>query len=95
MRKYGFVTLSMLVLSVSIYSGNGQVWAKDPQIVLAAEEAGKAPRAVLKTKFGEMEIVFFPELAPKHVKSFLLPGPLTMYLGRIDTRSGYYFKSLD
>jgi len=71
MRKYGFVTLSMLVLSVSIYSGNGQVWAKDPQIVLAAEEAGKAPRAVLKTKFGEMEIVFFPELAPKHVKSFL------------------------
>ncbi len=71
MRKYGFVTLSMLVLSVFIYSGNGQVWAKDPQIVLAADGAGKAPRAVLKTKFGEMEIVFFPELAPKHVESFL------------------------
>ncbi len=71
MRKYGFVTLSMLVLSVFIYGGNGQVWAKDPQIVLVAEGSGKAPRAVLKTKFGEMEIVFFPELAPKHVKSFL------------------------
>ena len=74
MWKYGFVirvTLSMLVLSVFIYSGNGQVWAKDPQIVLAADGAGKAPRAVLKTKFGEMEIVFFPELAPKHVESFL------------------------
>ena len=71
MRKYGFVTLAMLVLSVFIYSGNGQVWGKDPQIVLAAEGTGKAPRAVLKTKFGEMEIVFFPELAPKHVESFL------------------------
>jgi len=71
MRKYRFVILSMLVLSVFIYSGNGQVWAKDPQIVLAADGAGKAPRAVLKTKFGEMEIVFFPELAPKHVESFL------------------------
>ncbi len=71
MRKYGFVTLSMLVLSVFIYSGNGQVWAKDPQVVLIAEGAGKAPRVVLKTKFGEMEIVFFPELAPKHVESFL------------------------
>jgi len=71
MRKYGFVTLSMLVLSAFIYSGNGQVWAKDPQVVLIAEGAGKAPRVVLKTKFGEMEIVFFPELAPKHVESFL------------------------
>ncbi|MFB3070537.1 MAG: peptidylprolyl isomerase [Nitrospirales bacterium] len=71
MRKYRFVILSMLVLSVFIYSGNGQVWAKDPQIVLVADGAGKAPRAVLKTKFGEMEIVFFPELAPKHVESFL------------------------
>jgi len=71
MRKYGFVTLAMLVLSVFIYSGNGQVWAKDPQIFLAAEGTGKAPRAVLKTKFGEMEIVFFPELAPEHVESFL------------------------
>ena len=71
MRKYGFVTLSMLVLSVFMYSGNGQVWAKDPQVVLIAEGAGKAPRVVLKTKCGEMEIVFFPELAPKHVESFL------------------------
>ncbi len=71
MRKYRVVILSMLVLSVFMYSGNGQVWAKDPQIVLAADGAGKAPRAVLKTKFGEMEIVFFPELAPKHVESFL------------------------
>ncbi|MDH5427918.1 MAG: peptidylprolyl isomerase [Nitrospirota bacterium] len=26
---------------------------------------------MLKTKFGEMEIVLFPDLAPKHVESFL------------------------
>jgi len=31
----------------------------------------KAPRAILKTKFGEMEIVLFPDLAPKHVESFV------------------------
>lgn len=71
MRKYGFVTLVMVVLSVLIYSGHGQVWAKDFQVILVADGAGKAPRVVLKTKFGEMEIVFFPELAPKHVESFL------------------------
>jgi len=33
--------------------------------------SSKAPHAILKTKFGEMEIVFFPELAPKHVESFV------------------------
>jgi len=31
----------------------------------------EAPHVLLKTKFGEMEIVLFPELAPKHVESFL------------------------
>lgn len=74
MRKYSMVirvTLSMLLFGVFLYSGSGQVWAKDPKVVLVAEEKGKAPRAILKTKFGEMEIVFFPELAPKHVESFL------------------------
>ena len=39
-----------------------------------AEESpteNKAPHVLLKTKFGEMEIVLFPDLAPKHVESFL------------------------
>ena len=74
MGQYGSVmrvTLSMLVLGVLTFRDCGQVWAKDSAIVLAAEETGHAPRALLKTKFGEMEIVFFPELAPKHVESFL------------------------
>ncbi|MCA9421187.1 MAG: peptidylprolyl isomerase [Nitrospira sp.] len=41
----------------------------------AAEEPSnadtKAPHVLVKTKFGEMEIVLFPDLAPKHVESFL------------------------
>jgi len=83
MRKYGFVTLVMVVLSVLIYSGHGQVWAKDFQVILVADGAGKAPRVVLKTKFGEMEIVFFPELAPKHVESFLRLAKEGKYNGTV------------
>ena len=30
-----------------------------------------APRAVIETKFGEIEIEFFPEKVPGHVKNFL------------------------
>ena len=32
---------------------------------------GAAPRAVIETKFGEIEIEFFSEKAPGHVKNFL------------------------
>jgi peptidyl-prolyl cis-trans isomerase B (cyclophilin B) len=40
-------------------------WAEE------ATTAQSAPHVMLKTKFGEMEIVLFPDLAPKHVESFL------------------------
>lgn len=52
-----------------------------PQTLLAADE--KAPRAIIKTKFGEMELVFFPEVAPKHVESFLTLAKKGFYNGTI------------
>ena len=61
---------------------NGEsVRAGDPQGLLTAE--GKAPRAIVTTKFGQMELVFFPELAPKHVESFLNLAKKGFYNGTI------------
>ncbi len=61
---------------------NGEsVRAGDPQGLLTAE--GKAPRAIVTTKFGEMELVFFPQLAPKHVESFLNLAKKGFYNGTI------------
>ena len=60
-----------------------------PSHVLAAEEkakdkdAGGAPHVLLKTKFGDMEIVLFPDLAPKHVESFLKLSKSGFYNGTI------------
>src|SRR2546422_7050282 len=34
----------------------------------AAGSVKKEPRAIIKTKFGEMEIKFFQDVAPKHVE---------------------------
>jgi peptidyl-prolyl cis-trans isomerase B (cyclophilin B) len=42
-----------------------------------------APHVILKTKFGEMEIVLFPDLAPKHVESFLKLAKSGFYNGTI------------
>ena len=74
MRKAGSITqrvFSILVVAMLLFSGIGHAWSKDHKILRVAEEVDKAPHAIIKTKFGEMEVVFFPELAPKHVKSFL------------------------
>jgi len=61
---------------------NGEpVRAGSPQGLLTAE--GKAPRAIITTKFGQMELVFFPELAPQHVESFLNLAKKGFYNGTI------------
>src|SRR5437016_11871906 len=47
-------------------------------------EGGKMePHAIIKTKFGEMEIKFFPELAPKHVENFITLAKSGFYNGTL------------
>lgn len=59
-------------------------WAASPSAMLTGTQEGKSnPHAILKTKFGEMEIVLFPELAPKHVASFIKLAKSGFYNGTI------------
>ncbi|BFU95475.1 MAG: Peptidyl-prolyl cis-trans isomerase [Nitrospira sp.] len=46
-------------------------------------DSGASPRAIIKTKFGEMEIAFFPDKAPKHVENFLKLAKSGFYNGTI------------
>ena len=53
---------------------------------LAAEKdktAAKGPRAIINTKFGEIEIEFFPDKAPNHVKNFVKLAKSGFYNGTI------------
>jgi len=71
--------IGVAVLFVGV---NGEsLRAGNPQGLLTAE--GKAPRAIITTKFGQMELVFFPKLAPKHVESFLNLAQKGFYNGTI------------
>jgi len=45
--------------------------------------SGKAPEAIIETKFGSMEIRFFPDKAPKHVENFITLA-----------KSGFYDKTI-
>ena len=51
--------------------------------VQAQAASEKAPRAVIETKFGSMEIRFFPDKAPKHVENFITLA-----------KSGFYDKTI-
>jgi peptidyl-prolyl cis-trans isomerase B (cyclophilin B) len=46
-------------------------------------EASKGPRAIIKTKFGEIELKLFPDLAPKHVENFIKLAKDGFYNGTI------------
>jgi peptidyl-prolyl cis-trans isomerase B (cyclophilin B) len=51
--------------------------------VQAQTASGKAPQAIIETKFGRMELHFFPDKAPKHVENFMKLA-----------KSGFYDKTI-
>jgi peptidyl-prolyl cis-trans isomerase B (cyclophilin B) len=55
----------------------GVTWAEEPPT------DKQAPHVILKTKFGEMEIVLFQDLAPKQVESFLKLAKAGFFNGTI------------
>lgn len=46
-------------------------------------ETPKGPRAIIKTKFGDIEIKFYPDVAPKHVDNFVKLAKSGFYNGTI------------
>ena len=74
-RKFLFAFAMCLLVST--------VWLASAAVLHAADGAGKAPKAVIKTQFGDMEIVFFPDKAPNHVQNFIKLAKSGYYNGTI------------
>ena len=60
----GLIGLMLLV------SGIGLLPAAD-NTPNSKTDAPKSARAIIKTKFGDLEIKFYPDVAPKHVENFI------------------------
>jgi peptidyl-prolyl cis-trans isomerase B (cyclophilin B) len=59
-------------------------WFLSTAALFAADKvATKAPKAIIKTKFGDMEVLFFPDKAPKHVENFVTLAKSGFYNGTI------------
>ena len=76
---------AMLVLGVSLLWGMGAAVAADkaPTAKAGKVEGAKGPRAIIATRFGEIEVTFFPDKAPKHVENFISLAKSGFYNGTI------------
>jgi peptidyl-prolyl cis-trans isomerase B (cyclophilin B) len=77
MLKQGRGRMLMGLLACVILS------ASSIESVMATDPAPKAPRAIIKTKFGDIEIEFHPNVAPKHVENFIKLAKDGFYNGTI------------
>lgn len=76
------VFLSILVGSLLVIFGMGPVVAAEKMLSQPAEPH-KGPWAIIKTKFGDIEMKFYPEMAPKHVENFVNLAKAGFYNGTI------------
>lgn len=83
MRQIWRVMLSSIMIgSLLAVCGIGTIAAAEKMPPQPADTQ-KGPRAIIKTKFGDIELKFFPEVAPKHVDNFLNLAKSGFYNGTI------------
>lgn len=64
--KFSFIVIFIFSLHLTAYAEPGHKTFKKEEIKKMAET-----RAVIETKFGNIELRFFPDVAPNHVNNFI------------------------
>lgn len=75
----GLITVAVMLIAGVMSAPAGAGAAEGDRTVGELKDV----RAVIETKFGEMEIRFFPEAAPNHVKNFITLAEDGFYDGTI------------
>lgn len=68
-----------VLLGIGLLTGCGGTADVKPVI----PQTGTGPQAIIKTKFGDMHIKFYPDMAPKHVENFIKLAKSGFYDGTI------------
>jgi peptidyl-prolyl cis-trans isomerase B (cyclophilin B) len=81
----GSVATLIVTLVAIVWIWTEAVWTaeKAPSGQAQGASADKGPRAIIKTKFGEIELKFFSDKAPKHVENFLTLTKKGFYNGTV------------
>jgi peptidyl-prolyl cis-trans isomerase B (cyclophilin B) len=67
------------LLGIGLFTGCGGKTDVNP----AVHETHSGPKAIIKTKFGDIHIKFYPKVAPKHVENFIKLAKSGFYDGTI------------
>jgi len=82
-ERTGLMMLAaMLMGAVLSFPGAGLVAAAD-KAPAPKTETPKGLRAIIKTKFGDIEVKFYQDIAPKHVENFMKLAKEGFYNGTI------------
>lgn len=83
MRVYRLIGVFLIMAFVSMVFGAGSEAAVKKGSKGAKKVEKKAVTAIIETQFGEIEIKFFPDVAPKHVDNFVSLAKQGFYDGTI------------
>jgi len=84
MLKRILLTASVLIFAVGLISNAAPAAEKKIKVKGDSElEKLKNTKAVIETKYGNIEIRFFPDAAPNHVKNFMKLSKEGVYDGTI------------
>lgn len=73
------LTICALLFAVSLFTACGG----KADVKAVAPPPDPRPKAIIKTKFGEIHIKFYPDVAPKHVENFIKLAKSGFYNGTI------------
>jgi peptidyl-prolyl cis-trans isomerase B (cyclophilin B) len=82
-KRTGLTVLAAVLVGVVLsFPGAGLIAAAEKATASKAETP-KGPRAIIKTKFGDIEVKFYQDIAPKHVENFIKLAKEGFYNGTI------------
>jgi peptidyl-prolyl cis-trans isomerase B (cyclophilin B) len=78
-KRSGLMLITAMIMAMNVSAGcSGKSDLKS-----AVPPPDPRPRAIIKTRFGEMELKLYPDLAPKHVENFIKLAKSGFYNGTI------------
>lgn len=78
-KRSGLMLIAAMIMAMNISAG----CSGKSDLKAAVPPPDPRPRAIIKTRFGEMELKLYPDLAPNHVENFIKLAKSGFYDGTI------------
>lgn len=83
LKRVGRRMLMGMLVGVALSVSGGETVVAADKAPVSKAETPTGPKAIIKTKFGDIEMKFYPDVAPKHVENFIKLAKAGFYNGTI------------